>query len=115
MTEEEKKKEEPAEERLMLFWCVPVKHDHGLALIYGSALGAWFYLLASGLLTLPAPPNWNPVSTGDPRVISAWFGAAACAASIWQFIHHDNRRLKNQRPTQSVAAANEAARRAGLT
>src|SRR5437868_93360 len=35
---------------LMSFWLVPVKHDHGLACIYGAALGGWVYLIANGLL-----------------------------------------------------------------
>jgi hypothetical protein len=88
----------PAKERFMRFWLIPVKHDHGLALIYGAALGAWVYLVVYGLLSLPVPASlWGSVSVGHVRLIAALLGSAVCAWSIYEFIHHDRNRLKQQR------------------
>ena len=42
----------------MPFLLVEVKHDRGLALIYGAVLGGWVFLVADGLLSLP--PRWHP-------------------------------------------------------
>jgi hypothetical protein len=80
---------------LKRFWFVPVKHDHGLALIYGAALGAWVYLFVYGVLALPVPADlWRPVSVGYLRLISALLGISAAAWSICQFFLHDKHRVK---------------------
>jgi hypothetical protein len=94
---------EKANHSLMRFWLVRVKHDHGLALIYGAALGAWVYLAVYGLLALPAPANlWRSTSIGYVRLISAVLGIAACVWSIYALIDHDKHRLKKPLPPKAV-------------
>ena len=89
---------EPSPPR-MRFWLVSVKHDHGLALIYGAALGAWVYLVAYGLLALPAPAGlWPAVSVSFVRLMSGLIGIGAGVLAIQQFRTHDKNRLKKPRP-----------------
>lgn len=92
--------------RFMSFWRVGVKHDHGLALIYGAALGGWVYLIANGLLSLPPPGGlWPPARLGLPRIISALLALLTFAYSAKCFVSHDRKRFRPQRP----AAQNEGA------
>jgi hypothetical protein len=81
---------------LMTFWFVSVKHDRGLAFIYGPALGAWAYLAIHGLLSLPAPAieGWLTLSAGCILVVSGIVGVVVGVVSIWRFIYHDENRLR---------------------
>ena len=83
-------KDAKAPKPLMRFAFVPVKHDHGLAFIYGSALGAWAYMAAYGLLALPAPDGlWDPTPVNNLRLIAAGIGVVVGGMSIHQFVSHD--------------------------
>lgn len=88
------------------FWLITVKHDYGLALIYGAALGAWAYLAIYGLLALPVPPAapWPPQSEAWIRLVSAGIGLAIGAASTTMFAYHDKTRLKQPRPRPAPVA-----------
>jgi hypothetical protein len=79
---------------LMKFWFVPVKHDHGLALIYGAVLGGWVYLVASGVLFLPAPAGWPTLEAPYIRLLSGLigFGVGVCSFRMW--IYHDKNRYQ---------------------
>ena len=96
------KREPPRNGPFMPFWFVSVTHDHGLALIYGAALGTWVYLFALGLLALPVPAYlWPDLPLGYLRLISALVGMAAGVWSIYQFLKHNDTRLKQPRPGMS--------------
>lgn len=84
---------------LMRFWFITVKHDHGLALIYGAAIGGWVYLIADGLLALPAPKSlWGPAPVGWISLMAAIIGSIAFLISVAQLVHHDANRYKPKRP-----------------
>jgi len=114
LSPDERKQSPPT---LMRFWFIPVKHDHGLALIYGAALGAWVYLFVCGVLALPVPANlWSPVSVGYLRLIALSLGVVAGAVSISRFFSHDKNRVKGQvqaetsnKPANPVAPADQKA------
>jgi len=79
----------------MRFWFVPVKHDHGLALIYGAVLGAWAYLFVDGLLSVPAPAGlWEPKSVERIQLIAAAVAVLVAVLSVWQVIYHDRTRYR---------------------
>ena len=81
--------------QVMSFWFVEVKHDRGLAFIYGAVLGGWVYLVADGLLSLPPPGGyWPPAPNGWARIISALIGIAAFVLSVTWFLYHDKWRFK---------------------
>lgn len=85
--------------RLMSFWLVPVKHDQGLALIYGAALGGWFYLVVSGVMALPAPIGmWKPLPPGWSPIIAAALGLAAFEITRRRFVFHDKMRFRPEAP-----------------
>lgn len=85
--------------RLMSFWLVKVKHDHGLAFIYGAALSGWVYLIADGLLSIPAPTGlWPPAPPGLTRIISALLALLAFVYSVKRFITHDKERFRPEAP-----------------
>jgi hypothetical protein len=95
------RKDEIKEKRLplMRFWLFTVKHDHGLALIYGAALGGWVYLIADGFLALPPPKGlWGPAPVGwIPPVIAAIIGGIAFLTSYLRLKYHDANRYKPER------------------
>ena len=96
----------PEKLKLMRFWCVQVKHDRGLALVYGAVLGAWVYLFVFGLLALPAPPQlWGGQPIGTLRWVSAGVGIAAGVFSFWKLKVHDHDRLREPRPPGDVPIA----------
>jgi hypothetical protein len=88
--------------QLMSFWLVAVKHDRGLALIYGAVLGGWVYLIADGLLSLPPPAGiWRPAPAGLTRIISALIAFSAFALSYKQFVDHDKQRFRPDAPSNN--------------
>jgi hypothetical protein len=100
-----KKREAP----LMRFWFVKVKHDHGLALIYGAALGGWVYLVADGVLSFPVPGGyWPPAPAGWARVISGLIGLLAFVVSLMWFVHHDGKRYRPDSPPPNQAEGTAA-------
>lgn len=83
----------------MRFCRIIVKHDRGLALIYGAALGGWVYLIAGGLLALPAPKGlWTPV-------IAAIIGGIAFGVFWVKLVRHDNDRYRPKRPEERTSTA----------
>ena len=67
-----------------------VKHDRGLALIYGAALGAWTYLAVYGLLGLPVPMGLWPSRPAELlRVAALLAGVFVAIYAIRSFRHHD--------------------------
>lgn len=92
----------------MRFWFVGVQHDRGLGLIYSSAIGAWFYLALSGLLSMDAPvwAAWT-LSVGGIRAIAGAGASLAIAISYFQFIAHDRRRRKIPRLRSQVQEFND--------
>jgi len=65
-----------------------VKHDNGLALVYGAALGGWVWLVARGALAL---------LSDLPDRSAFWIALAAAAAggagAVAVVIHHDTHQL----------------------
>jgi hypothetical protein len=100
LSEKERKKRREAKEiRFMSFWLVRVKHDHGLALIYGAALGGWVYLIADGLLSLPPPAGyWPPFPAGWTQIISALSALLAFVLASKCFVDHDQKRFRPSAP-----------------
>jgi hypothetical protein len=107
--DQRKEKKEKKSLPLMSFWSVNVKHDYGLAVIYGAALGGWVYLIADGLLSIPPPGGfWPPAPPGLTRIISALLGLSAFGYSVKSFVYHDKNRLRPAppaNPTENVSAA----------
>jgi len=88
--------------RFMKFWFVPVKHDHGLALIYGVALGGWIYLITDGLLALSPPAAmWQPAPPGWTRVIAGSVGVVGFMVSVFWFVYHDRHRFQHSAPSDA--------------
>ncbi|MCA1619242.1 MAG: hypothetical protein LC795_08015 [Acidobacteria bacterium] len=84
---------------LMRFWAVRVKHDRGLALIYGAVLGGWVYLIAGGLLALPPPLGlWGPAPAGLPQFTSGVIGLCALVFSYKSLVYHDENRFRPSPP-----------------
>jgi hypothetical protein len=100
LTAEQRKEQKVKKKvRFMSFWSVEVKHDHGLALIYGAALGGWVYLISDGLLSLPPPGGfWSPAPPGVPRIMSALIALSAFAYSVKRFVSHDQKRFRPDAP-----------------
>ena len=81
--------------RLMRFLFVKVKHDQGLALIYGAVLGAWTYLMADGArLVLTAREYWPKAYPGWAKIVVALLAAVAFLIARQQFVHHDDDRFR---------------------
>jgi hypothetical protein len=84
---------------LMRFWRVEIKHDQGLALIYGAVLGGWAYMIADSLLSMPPPFDlWPPAPWGVHRAFSALIAFWAFAFSYRRFVYHDGHRFKPGAP-----------------
>jgi hypothetical protein len=91
--EERKRRTEAGRVPLMRFLFVPVKHDHGLALIYGGALGGWVYLIASGVMSLPAPRGWwRPAPLGSIPFLASAISLAVFFVVVASFMYHDRHR-----------------------
>jgi hypothetical protein len=79
---------------LMRFMRVPVKHDQGLGLIYSGALAGWAYLIAYGVLSLPAPAD----SWVGPKWLVGLAGAGVGLGTFFivrqQFAYHDKHRFR---------------------
>jgi hypothetical protein len=96
---------QPAEPPLMRFWLVQVKHDRGLALIYGAALGAWAFLAFYGLagwcgqfLVAAGCLPWTAPVLHSIRQLSALaVGILVTVASIRMLIDHDGERWPGPR------------------
>jgi hypothetical protein len=87
--------------RLMRFLFVKVKHDQGLAMIYGAVLGAWVYLMADGVrLILAAKDYWPKAHPGWSEIIVALLGASAFLIARQSFVYHDNHRFRPSEPSQ---------------
>jgi hypothetical protein len=96
--------------KLMRFLLVKVKHDQGLAMIYGAVLGAWVYLIADGLrLVLAARVYWPNAHRGWSQIIVAGLGASAFLIARQSFVYHDNHRFRPSEPesqkSESVVVA----------
>jgi hypothetical protein len=100
-------KKDPARIPLMRFWTVRVKHDRGLALIYGAALGGWVYLIADGILSIAAGlgRSWPP---GSPRLVAGIIGILGFLGTAAYFIHHDESRYRPQAPSVAGPAGASA-------
>jgi hypothetical protein len=83
---------------LMTFWSVQVKHDRGLALIYGAVLGGWVYLVADGILSLTLPNRLT-------RLISLILAFVAFLIFRKRFIYHDDNRFRQSAPEGRVPPA----------
>ena len=82
--------------RLMRFLFVKVKHDQGLALIYGAVLGAWAYLMADGArIVLTARDYWPKAYPGWAKVIVAILAAATFLIARQEFVRHDEDRFRS--------------------
>jgi hypothetical protein len=80
--------------QFMRFLFVKVKHDRGLALIYGAVLGGWVYLIADGVLSIPAPTDyWRPAPAGLIGIIAGVIGFSAFVLATREFLHHDEHRF----------------------
>ena len=77
----------------MSFWSVKVKHDYGLAIIYGAALAGWVYIIAGGLLSV-LPHYWT-------RILSAVLALLAFAYSVTSFVRHDKERFRPSAPPRN--------------
>lgn len=77
-------KERAAEGPQKLIGIIPVRHDRGLALIYGASLGGWVYIAVSTLL--PKSETYNVLSLIIAGVVATLTGI--------QFIILDNERSK---------------------
>ena len=103
--EQRKEKIQQRKLPLMRFWFITVKHDHGLALIYAAAIGGWVYLIAHGLLALPAPKGlWGSAPAGWIPAMAAIIGGVAFLISFVQLVHHDANRYKPKRPKQPTSS-----------
>jgi len=76
---------------LKLFGIVTIKHDHGLALIYGTVLGAWIYLIVDSLSSLLGNRSYG---------LSILVGASCGSLLIWE-IHRLSSKDKPQ-PTDEM-------------
>jgi hypothetical protein len=74
-------------------WKVPVKHDVGLALIYGAVLGAWIFPVVLGLLTA--------VGKGTTWVSAAAVASVLASIAVGTLTYRELRRL--DQPGQYVA------------
>ena len=85
--------------RLMRFLFVKVKHDQGLAMIYGAVLGAWVYLMADGArLVLAARDYWPKAHPGWAKIIVAILAASTFLIARQHFVYHDNHRFQPSQP-----------------
>jgi hypothetical protein len=86
----------------MRFLFVRVKHDVGLALIYGAVLGGWVYIFVEGVLSIPAPVDyWRPAPPGLIEVIAGVIGFAVFVLATREFIYHDESRYRLTEPAES--------------
>ncbi len=100
----------------MPFWFVKVKHDRGLALIYGAALGGWVYLISDGLLSLPGLKDYClPALTGWTPILAGWYpilpmicGVITFVVSERHFANHDKNRFRPSSPTEAEAIAQQS-------
>ena len=85
--------------RLMRFLFVKVKHDQGLAMIYGAVMGAWVYLMADGArLVLAARDYWPKTYPGWAKIIVAILAASTFLIARQHFVYHDNHRFRPSNP-----------------
>ncbi|HEX5704515.1 MAG TPA: hypothetical protein VFX97_15045 [Pyrinomonadaceae bacterium] len=101
--ERDGKPTEPTEPELMTFLGVKVKHDQGLALIYGAVLGGWSFLIAHGLLSLPITTGLWP---NAPRNLIG-IGAAILGYLVFrnarkQLNYHDQERAPVENPSDKT-------------
>lgn len=105
------------EHPLMRFWHVEIKHDRGLALIYGAVLGGWVYLIVGGLLALPPPLRlWRPAPAGLPQIVSGLAGLSAFVFSFKSLVYHDKNRFRpapRQQERRQGSGRREDGRRRG--
>lgn len=81
--------------RFMRFLFVKVKHDQGLAMIYGAVSGAWVYLMADGVrLILAARDYWPKAHPGWAKIIVALLAASTFLIVRQHFVYHDNHRFR---------------------
>lgn len=78
---------------------VLVWHDRALALIYGTTLGGWFYLIAYSSLNILLPSNINDVFY--PALIL--FSAVVAGAFIWHFHFIEATRSNRELTIHSVS------------
>jgi hypothetical protein len=95
-------KDPKLEAQWMRFLFVKVKHDVGLALIYGAVLGGWVYMFVEGVLSIPAPVDyWRPAPPGLIEVIAGVIGFAVFVLATREFICHDKNRYHLTVPAES--------------
>ena len=102
--------DDDAKNTLMRFWLVPVKHDHGLALIYGAVLGAWTYLVVDGVLSVPAPAGLWGKSVERIQLIAGAFAVVVAGLSVWQVVYHDRTRKRPGQPVTKKPSPTAASR-----
>ncbi|HEU4479561.1 MAG TPA: hypothetical protein VFR80_13670, partial [Pyrinomonadaceae bacterium] len=92
----------------MSFWFVKVKHDFGLAIIYGAALAGWVYIVASGLRTfLLSEGFWSATVHDLIRRLPAVIALLAFGYSVSRFVHHDKNRFRPEPPKKTHAKRSE--------
>jgi hypothetical protein len=99
------KKREDLYPMFMRFVWVPVKHDQGLALIYSGALAGWAFLIAYGVLSLPAPTDSWIVPKWWIGVLGAVVGLGTFFLVRQQFVYHDENRFRPGKRREPPAAA----------
>jgi hypothetical protein len=83
----------------MRFVLVQVKHDNGLALIYGAVLGGWAFLLADSVLSLPAPKYlWPPAPQPLAQILAGAIGLGTFLMTWQHFLYHDRERFRPVAP-----------------
>jgi len=89
------KTQEGERPKWMRYVFVIVKHDQGLALIYGGVLAGWFYLIVYGISSLIASQSvWSSKLLYMPGIIAGTLGLVAFIVCWRWFITHDKNRFK---------------------
>jgi hypothetical protein len=93
-SEERKRRRQSNQVPLMRFLRVPVKHDRGLAWIYGGVLGGWAFLIARNALALPAPPGFPAASAWLIPLVAGGIGLLIFGLASTTIVRHDKDRFK---------------------
>ena len=84
----------PKELDWMTYLFVTVKHDQGLALIYGAVLGGWFYLIVHGVILFTiAVGRWPFHQAHAAGIVAAASGFVVFVIAWRRFLYHDKNRF----------------------